>query len=147
MQCECYTQKGTRCSRKARGDSLFCGIHKSCVHSVTSSSSEKAVKAGTQKKNKYIKQTLQKGGSLSKQQRTRMNKECGTRCCPVKTDTSSCKYALCRPKTCELDCNSIRSAKIKNNLAHKRSKKPDQAQYEYLKSYLAHLYTQECKKK
>ena len=143
--CRCYTLQGKPCTHRAKYG-MFCGIHRRCAHRLgVKGAAKAAVQEGIQKKKAYLQQTLKKG-VVSTQDRRQMLQECGKECCPLGTRQKDCKYAVCKPGSCTIDCDRVRSAKLKNNLAHKRSKTPDQAMYAYLKQHLAGLYQKNCKK-
>lgn len=140
-QCSCYKQDGHRCSNPAKPDSPYCGVHKKCRFPVITTTPEQVREQVRKDKNQNIRKILGKGTVQDKKQQ--IYKRCGTKCCPL--DDTRCSFSLCKKKDCSVDCVMIQSARLKNNLAHKKAKTPDQQRYRHLSRVLKQEYEKRCK--
>lgn len=136
-----------RCTHRVKDGSSYCGIHKRCrfpIHKTTKSTVQQTVK---DQKKKAVRDIMGKVRSLTTQQRQRLFQECGKKCCPL--DTKDCSYAVCPPGdvSCIPECDRVRSAFVKKNMARKRQKQPDPQKYQKITKALDLIYKTHCSKK
>jgi hypothetical protein len=139
-QCLCYKQDGKRCSNTAKPNSPYCGVHKKCRFPVKTNTPQQVRQQVRKEKNQNIKKLL----IPTQDKKQDIYRECGKKCCPLGDDR--CSFSLCKKKDCVVDCSMIEGARLKNNLAHKRAKIPDQERYKRLSVILKQEYQKRCKK-